>query len=256
MYLRMIMLSLGFPARDLFEQKAQRAMHKFHALLLRSVAKRTFRFIGAVASVLALPLSLLFILLAFVMVPKLAAIFLALCTVCGGVGCLGAYFGRERDFSKRLSLMHDSDLSEKAAAFCEQGGVANVPVFIDAAQPGIYGGLHYYPHTLKIVLSRSAACSPDVIHQGILAHEFGHLMLPFDNTVTSLDGYRVLYAREFAADAIGACLLRDARPIISCLFEIWEYTPVERRYVLRLGGVSHPPLLERIRVLGGLTHAM
>ena len=243
MYLRMLLLWLGFPAHDEYERAAQRAMHRFHGLMLWGMLKQ----ICWLLIVLTLP--------GFYFGAIRITLFAGLFFFFGFYAMVTVLYLCSHYQASRETLPPDPDLvlhapfSEEVAALCKKAKMRSVPVCCNTLKHDFR--IEVSPYFRWIIISSGAerVCS-EIERRGAFAHELGHLLLPFQNEVQFFGNPRAFEAREFAADAIGACLLGDARPLIVVLQRIAE---IEFVADLLFGPTSeqhtHPPTPERIRRL-------
>ena len=231
------MLSLGFSARDHFERAAQEAIHKFHRLIL----VRMFVFL-ALAMLPALLLGEIWLI-------GLFTIFLLL-AFCLGMNAAILRWTKRRHRLKELLKTHDHhpDFSREVAVLCKRVGVCVIPVYSERSEDDFY--VAFFPGLRVIILSFGAEkLLTEQDRLGVFAHEVAHAILPLNILAEFFGNSPIFHAREFAADAIGACFLSDARPFMFCLYKLSKATKFLEFSVIRPASHTHPPLKERINRL-------
>lgn len=230
MYMRMVMLSLCFPARDPYERAAQKTMHRFHRLLLPRILAPMFLVLLPVPLLPGIWFQVYLALLFFAVYYVVAAL------------CVRAFF--LRTFSPSISgFFRHRELSQEVVVLCHRIKIKKeVSVFVDPCEFGITA--HVRVSCRMIILSPEAMLFTTRIERsGIFAHELGHLVLPFDRMANFFKDSSLMHAREFAVDAIGVCLLKDARPLLTIFAKLSTaadpYSPCK----------THPPLEERVKRL-------
>lgn len=228
------MLSLGFPAHDRLERVVQSAMHKYHLVLAQTL-------IITLIITTTLPAVLLYVWLG----AQGASLFLAVCATLVPfllLVCIADYF-----FWGSASLPDDllrhEELSRESAVLCNASGIPATSVFVDPRGESKAEAINL-SGTRAILVSPDIEGLPFVERQGILAHELGHHLLPFDQVASVfISGRQVYHAREYAADAIAVNILGDVRPI---LFSLHRFMLKEVALGIPMSLVTHPPLVTRI----------
>jgi len=188
-YKRIIMLSLGFSARDHFERAAQEAIHKFHRLIL----VRMFVFL-ALAMLPALLLGEIWLI-------GLFTIFLLL-AFCLGMNAAILRWTKRRHRLKELLKTHDHhpDFSREVAVLCKRVGVCVIPVYSERSEDDFY--VAFFPGLRVIILSFGAEkLLTEQDRLGVFAHEVAHAILPLNILAEFFGNSPIFHAREFAADA-------------------------------------------------------
>lgn len=234
----MVLLSLGFPARSHFERAAQEAMHRFHVLVLKQ------------APMLLLCSPILSVVFTFLWFADFLVRLRATVIDLGLERVTKCLFPKPTFGGRPYSdFVYDHDLSKETATLWERVGMNEMPVFVDPRELGF--GAQTNRHGVVVLFSGAKTCCTKIERRGLFAHELGHFLLPLRDpacfvAIWGAKGAQMSQAEEFAADAIGACLLNDARPLALVLYKIYEGEIVSG---WRGECSTHPPILERINRL-------
>lgn len=251
MRLRIFLLALGFAARTSFEKEAQKAMHRFHRVILPSLVLDFLIFETLFVLCAAIPVFWIGGSERVLSSSVVLAATLGACVFFGAVA--GRLWWREGDASFQKSLILHEGCSGEVALLCRAVGLPAVRVFYpgqavhldaNAAAVSLVNGER------GIVVTAGALFLSAEERKGIFAHELAHFLIPLGHEEPLFFKERAHHACEFAADAIGASILNDPTPIL-----IFLRRCILRRFLLGDAGsiskdsTTHPALLERIERL-------